>query len=636
MKKSTILSLLWFMLFAWMFIYLQSVWTNASSVAQIPYSRFEDLLKQDKISEVTVTDTHLRGKLKEPLADGGQTQFITSRVPPEIAADLSAHKVQFSAVTGSTWTRDLLSWIVPIVAFAAVWFFIMRKMAERSGIGGGMAAMGRSRAKIYEEKDTKITFADVAGVDEAKDELKEVVGFLKSPADFGRLGARIPKGILLVGPPGTGKTLLAKAIAGEAGVPFLSINGSEFVELFVGLGAARVRDLFDQARPKAPCIIFIDELDALGRSRAQPGIASHDEKEQTLNQLLVELDGFDSKSGIVVLAATNRPELLDPALLRAGRFDRQVLIDRPDRRGRTDILKVHVRKIQLDPAVNIDEIADLTPGFTGADLENLVNEAAVVATRRKADKVGTVDFTQAIERLVAGLERRSRILSPLEKNVIACHEMGHALVASALPDMDPVQKISIIPRGMSALGYTLQRPIGDRYLMTEGELRDKLTVLLGGRAAEILKFRRLSTGAADDLVKATQIARSMVERYGMDKILGSVAYDSDAPGFLDAKEDYLRPARRDYSEETAREIDHAVKRLIDRALDQALQILTLNMAQMESGVKLLLRRETLEHKDLGRVFRNLRLPGLVEEQAPAAPKAAARAATRPPDAGIAL
>ncbi|TMA44544.1 MAG: ATP-dependent zinc metalloprotease FtsH, partial [Deltaproteobacteria bacterium] len=445
------------------------------------------------------------------------------------------------------------------------------------------------------ETDTKVTFADVAGVDEAKAELQEVVSFLKDPKEHGRLGARMPKGVLLVGPPGTGKTLLAKAVAGEAGVAFFSISGSEFVEMFVGVGAARVRDLFEQARAKAPCIIFIDELDALGRARgAVPGLGGHDEKEQTLNQLLVEMDGFDPTSGIVLIAATNRPEILDPALLRAGRFDRQVLVDRPDRIGREEILRVHTRKVLLAADVKLEEVAALTPGFTGADLANLVNEAALVATRRGANQIAMNDFNLAIERIVAGLEKKNRLLNPREREIVAHHEMGHALVAAALPGTDAVHKISIIPRGIGALGYTIQRPTEDRYLMTREELDNKMAVLLGGRAAEHLVFEHLSTGAADDLAKATDIARSMVTRFGMGTALGPVTYQTEPSSFLGQ----AFGSQRLYGEETAREIDVAVRGIIEAQFQRARALLATNRALLDEAARVLLAKETLAGEEL--------------------------------------
>jgi cell division protease FtsH len=457
-------------------------------------------------------------------------------------------------------------------------------------------ALGKSRAKVYVEKQTGVTFADVAGVDEAKAELQEVVEFLKDPKKYGRLGARVPKGVLLVGPPGTGKTLLARAVAGEAGVSFFSISGSEFVEMFVGVGAARVRDLFEQARQKAPAIIFIDELDALGRARGAGGaFGGHDEKEQTLNQLLVELDGFDPSTGLVLLAATNRPEILDPALLRAGRFDRQVLVDRPDKGGRIQVLQVHAKKVKLEPDVKLEQVAALTPGFTGADLANLINEAALLATRRGAEAVSMRDFNEAIERLIAGLEKRNRVLNPVERRVVAHHELGHAMVAMALPGTDPVHKVSIIPRGVGALGYTIQRPTEDRFLMTRTELENKMAVLLGGRAAEDVVFGHLSTGAADDLAKVTDIARSMVMRYGMVKSLGHVAYEEDQSRFLMAP-GFQKP--REFSEETAREIDVAVRDIVKNAYEKARSILAREKNLLESWALKLLEKETLVEAEL--------------------------------------
>jgi cell division protease FtsH len=503
----------------------------------------------------------------------------------------------------------LLSWLVPISIFLLVWMFLMRRMAGRlGGPGGGLMSVGKSKAKVYVETDTGVSFDDVAGVDEAKEELEEVVNFLKDPAAYGRLGARMPKGVLLVGPPGTGKTLLARAVAGEAGVPFFSISGSEFVEMFVGVGAARVRDLFEQARSQAPAIIFVDELDALGRARSgvAQGFGGHDEKEQTLNQLLVELDGFDPTSGIVLLAATNRPEILDPALLRAGRFDRQVLVDRPDRVGRVEILAVHLRKVKTAPDVAPEQVAALTPGFTGADLANLVNEAALVATRRNSESVAMADFTTAIERIVAGLEKKNRLLNPCEREVVAHHEMGHALVAAALPTTDKVHKVSIIPRGIGALGYTLQRPTEDRYLMTRRELEEKLAVLLGGRVAEHVMYGEFSTGASDDLARATDIARSMVTQYAMVPELGNATYAENGSGMLGGPGGAFQ-ARR-YSEETAREIDCAVRAIVDAAFDRARGVLEHNRPILEESAQALLERETLTEADLAPIFEKVELP----------------------------
>jgi len=567
----------------------QSLWLGARTVERIPYSQFETLLEQGEIVEVTVRETTLQGKLKNPI--NGRSQFITQRVDPDIAKELAAKGVTFTGGTENTFLRDLLSWIVPMLFFFALWMFVFRRIAEKQGLGG-MMSVGKSKAKVYVETETGVTFEDVAGVDEAKAELREIVEFLQNPERYSRLGARIPKGILLVGPPGTGKTLLARAVAGEAEVPFFSISGSEFVEMFVGVGAARVRDLFEQARKTKPCIIFIDELDALGRARGGPGgFGGHDEKEQTLNQLLAELDGFDPREGIVLLAATNRPEILDQALTRAGRFDRQVVVDRPDKGGREAILKVHVKKIALAPDVDLARVAAITPGFSGADLANLVNEAALVATRREGEHTTMEDFTRAVERLIAGVEKRSRLLNAHERKVVAHHEMGHALVASALPGTDPVHKVSIIPRGIGALGYTLQRPTEDRFLIATRDLKNKMAVLMGGRAAERLIFDEISTGAADDLDKATEIAREMVTRFGMSEALGQAVYERQRQVFLDQTAGAM--TAKEYSEETAREIDMAVRSLVDEAFAKAMEVLKKRRKDLEAGAKLLLETETL-------------------------------------------
>ncbi|MCK1579514.1 ATP-dependent zinc metalloprotease FtsH [Bradyrhizobium sp. 168] len=597
-----------FAIFALAFI--QYVIAAANRIAIIPYSEYQQLLREGKVDSVGISDRTVQGTLKEALP-GGQKQFVTTRVDQDVAQELDKYHVRFTGQIESTFLRDLLSWIMPVLLFFGVWWYIGRRVAEGGGLGGGLMQIGKSKAKIYVESNTGITFADVAGVDEAKDELREVVDFLKNPSDYGRLGGRMPKGVLLVGPPGTGKTLLAKAVAGEAKVPFFSISGSEFVEMFVGVGAARVRDLFQQAHEKAPAIIFIDELDALGRARGiGPFAGGHDEKEQTLNQLLVELDGFDSRSGLVILAATNRPEILDPALLRAGRFDRQVLVDRPDKKGRIDILKVHMKKVQIAPEVAPDAIAALTPGFTGADLANLVNEAALLATRRGGDAVTMSDFNNAVERMVAGLEKRNRLLNAKEREIVAYHELGHALVALSLPGVDPVHKISIIPRGVGALGYTIQRPIEDRFLMTKEELENKMAVLLGGRAAELIVFGHLSTGAADDLRRVTDIARSMVTRYGMSEKLGSVAYEGEAGNFL-ASADRPYPVReRDYAEETAASVDREVKDIVDRVLERAEAILTTRRPILDRAAKKLLEKETLEQNDIDALIREMPKEGL--------------------------
>src|SRR5438874_3739638 len=579
---------------------IQAIFASYTQIAQIPYSEFQDDLKAGKIAEVRVSGNYIQGKFKEANQQG-RTDFITTRVDQQTAKELEQYNVKFAGAIESTFLRDILSWVIPIVLFFGVWMLMYRRFASQQGFGGLMS-VGRSKAKVYVETDTKVSFADVAGVDEAKAELQEIVAFLKDPKEHGRLGGRVPKGVLLVGPPGTGKTLLAKAVAGEAGVPFFSISGSEFVEMFVGVGAARVRDLFEQARAKAPCIIFIDELDALGRARGtMPGLGGHDEKEQTLNQLLVEMDGFDPASGIVLIAATNRPEILDPALLRAGRFDRQVLVDRPDRVGRQQILKVHTRKVVLAADVKLEDVAALTPGFTGADLANLVNEAALVATRGGADRITMNDFNVAIERIVAGLEKKNRLLNPREREIVAHHEMGHAFVAAALPGSDAVHKISIIPRGIGALGYTIQRPTEDRYLMTREELENKMAVLLGGRAAEHLVFGHLSTGAADDLAKVTDIARSMVTRFGMGAALGPVTYESEPTTFLGQ----AYGSRRLYAEETAREIDVAVRGIVEAQFHRAQAILVTNRALLADAAGLLLANETLSGVQLDDVLRRV-------------------------------
>jgi cell division protease FtsH len=583
-------------------LFLQSLLSSAQQIAPIPYSQFQELLRGGKVAEIGVSDRFIQGTLKEPLPNG-RIRFLTTRVDPDFAQQLQQYGVTYTGQIENTLLRDLLSWIVPTLLFVGVWLYLSRRFAEQ-GLGGGLMQIGKSKAKIYVEADTGVRFEDVAGVDEAKDELREIVDFLKNPQQYGRLGGRMPKGVLLVGPPGTGKTLLAKAVAGEAKVPFFSISGSEFVEMFVGVGAARVRDLFQQAREKAPAIIFIDELDALGRARGVvPYAGGHDEKEQTLNQLLVELDGFDARTGLVLLGATNRPEILDAALLRAGRFDRQVLVDRPDKKGRIDILRVHMRKATLGPDVDAEKVAALTPGFTGADLANLVNEAALLATRRRADAVTMADFNNAVERIVAGLEKRNRLLNPREREIVAYHEMGHALVAMALPGVDPVHKVSIIPRGVGALGYTIQRPTADRFLMTREELENKMAVLLGGRAAELLVFGHLSTGAADDLARVTDIAHAMVTRYGMSKRLGHVTLEKDGRSFLNPNPLTDETRDRAYSDETATAIDDEVRATVDAVFERTLGILRERRDALERTARRLLEKETLDEAELAGLVR---------------------------------
>lgn len=594
---------LWYVLFAVMGVVLiRDMWVQTQTIEAIPYSQFETYLDQGLVGDVIIGSSAIRGTFKD--VQDGKTGFVTTPVASDLADRLNDTGVTYSGAVENTWFSTLLSWVLPALFFVGIWMFAIRRMGSGGGVGG-MMSIGKSKAKVYVESDTKVTFADVAGVDEAKAELQEVIDFLKAPKEYGSLGARMPKGILLVGPPGTGKTLLARAVAGEAGVPFFSISGSEFVEMFVGVGAARVRDLFERARKAAPAIIFIDELDALGRARGAGTVqGGNDEREQTLNQLLSELDGFDPSAGVVLLSATNRPEILDPALLRAGRFDRQVLVDRPDRAGRVQILQVHLKKIVLASDIELDDIAALTTGFSGADLANLVNEAALLATRRRGKHVTMADFTHAIERIVAGLEKRNRLINPRERKIVAYHEMGHALVSMALPGLDAVHKVSIIPRGIGALGYTIQRPTEDRFLMTESELRNKIAVLMGGRAAEKLIFDHLSTGAADDLARATDIARSMVARYGMDAQLGNVSYDSGGNSFLgDRPPGFFE---RNYSEATAEAMDRAVRDVLREVSEQASEILTKNRDILEVSARRLLEVETLDEAALRELTQGLR------------------------------
>ncbi len=584
---------LWYALFAFtLLLGFQSLWIQQGQVETLPYSEFERLVTEGKVASVTVGADRIEGTLREALPDG-RRRVATVRVDAALSGRMAEHGVTVTGAPPPGFLTQLASWVVPAVVLYLIWSFAFRRMAERQGLGGLMS-IGRSRAKVYVESDTRVTFADVAGVDEAKQELQEIVAFLKAPQDYGRLGARMPKGILLVGPPGTGKTLLARAVAGEAGVAFFSISGSEFVEMFVGVGAARVRDLFAEARKAAPCIIFIDELDALGRSRVAGGLlGGADEKEQTLNQLLAELDGFDPSTGVVLLAATNRPEILDPALLRAGRFDRQVLVDRPDRRGRVQVLQVHARKLRLAADVDLDAVAALTPGATGADLANLMNEAALLATRRQAALVTQADLVAAVERVLAGVEKRSRVLNPAERRRVAVHEMGHALVAATLPGVDPVLKVSIIPRGVGALGYTIQRPTEDRFLITRSELEGRIAVLLGGRAAEQVEYAGdVSTGAADDLQRATEIAREMVMLHGMDARLGQRTYAPPRHSFL-AEAPMPMLQGREIAEATQHAIDRAVAALVEAGAARARAVLEARWAELQAGMEKLLAQETL-------------------------------------------
>ena len=595
-------------------LYASSLWNAGQKI--VPYSEVEQALAAGRIERVVISDRHITAYLKQPAQDGERVLFA-NRVEPDLAQHLAQYHTPYAREFESGWFTQLLSWIAPVAIFLAGWYWLIGRTAMKEGLGG-LTTIGKSHAKVMLEKNTGVTFADVAGVDEAKRELEEVVEFLKEPQRYGRLGAHIPKGVLLVGPPGTGKTLLARALAGEAGVTFLSTNGAEFVEMFVGVGAARVRDLFEQARTHAPAIIFIDELDALGRARAAYGFGGQDEKEQTLNQLLAEMDGFDPSAGVIILGATNRPEILDPALLRAGRFDRQILVDRPDLKGRADVLRVHARKVKLAPDADLDKIGAMTPGFAGAELANVINEAALLATRRGADAVSLEDLTAAIERIVAGLEKKSRILNPRERETVAYHELGHALVAMSLPGSDPVHKVSVIPRGISALGYTIQRPIEDRYLMRQEELENKLAILMGGRAAEMLVFGAASTGAADDLVKATDIARAVVARYGMTERLGLVAYEEPQDTFLAGAR--TLPQDRRYSEATARAIERAVREIIEKAFLVATRLLSRSRRVLEKGARTLLAQETLGEIELAALRAELEAaatrPQLVEPTPP--------------------
>jgi len=557
----------------------------------LDYSAFKTLLAQGQIVEVQLSKDSITGKYQD--GSGTQKPFTTVRVEdPKLAELLDAQKVTYSGEVQSAWMTELLSWIFPVLLVIGLWTFFFRRMGNAEG---GIMSFARSKAKIYAEDDVKVSFSDVAGVDEAADELREVVDFLKNPTKYTTLGGRIPKGVLLVGPPGTGKTLLARAVAGEAKVPYFSLSGSEFVEMFVGVGAARVRDLFRQAEAKAPCIVFIDELDALGKTRVQSPMGGHEEREQTLNQLLAEMDGFDAKKGVIIMAATNRPEVLDPALLRPGRFDRRVLVDKPDVKGREAILRIHVRNVKLAENADMAVLAARTGGFAGADLANLVNEAALLAARRDKKAVDRSDFDEAVDRIVAGLEKK-RVMNPRIRRVIAVHEVGHAIVASSLPGQDAVHKVSIIGRGFGALGYTMQLPTEDRYLRTRAELQNELTVLLGGRSAEWLVFGELTTGAHNDLMRATDIARAMVTEYGMSEAVGPVNHEGRARSmFLDTPS---TPERGAYAEETARVIDVEVKRLIAESESAARNLLLTRRAKLDEVVEFLLEKEVIEGHEL--------------------------------------
>ena len=558
----------------------------------ISYSDFKTLVRDGKVQEVTVAEDQVRGQLKQAPEKTSRTFTAVRIEDPKLLEDLEKSGVKYTGQVTNRWMAEVLGWVIPLIFLVALWSFFFRRMG---GAEGGVMSFARSRAKIYADDDVKVRFGDVAGVDEAEEELREIVEFLKNPKKYTSIGGRIPKGVLLVGPPGTGKTLLARAVAGEATVPFFSLSGSEFVEMFVGVGAARVRDLFNQAEAKAPCIIFIDELDALGKVRIQTPMGSHEEREQTLNQLLAEMDGFDARKGIIIMAATNRPEVLDPALLRPGRFDRQVLVDKPDVRGREEILRIHVKNVKMSDAVELKVIAARTAGFAGADLANLVNEAALLAARRDKVAVDMKDFDEAIDRVVAGLEKK-RVMNTKERRIVAFHESGHAIVATVLPGLDPVHKISIVARGFGALGYTMQLPLEDRYLMTRQDLQSQLSVLLGGRSAEEIAFGEVSTGAQNDLQRATDIARAMVTEFGMSDALGVVNYNGHKrSAFLDNP---FMQERGQYAEDTAQKIDAEVKRILTAAHDEARRILRDHRQVLDELSERLLVKEVIEGDEL--------------------------------------
>jgi len=586
---------LWYILIGiWIVLIAQSYISSMFAVETIPYSSFLNLVKTDKVREISISQNEVHGMLLN--RDGREVRFKTVRVDPEISALLENHRVTFKGEDGSSSVQQVVSWVIPLLLFVGIWFFVIHRMG---GQQPGFMSLGKNKAKIYMEDDLKIRFDEVAGVDEAKQELVEIIDFLKDPSVFAHLGGRVPKGVLLVGPPGTGKTMLAKAVAGESGVPFFSLSGSDFVEMFVGVGASRVRDLFLNARKKAPCIIFIDELDALGKARGLGSTGGHDEREQTLNQLLTEMDGFDARTGVIIMAATNRPEILDPALLRAGRFDRNVLVDRPDKAGRIAILGVHLKNVKAGPDVDVERIANMTPGMVGADLANLVNEAALLAVRRKKNMVGMPEFEESVERVVAGLEKKSRLINAKEREIVAHHEMGHAIVGLSLPGTDPVHKISIIPRGIAALGYTMHVPTQDRFLLSRSELLNRIASLLGGRAAEEIVFGDISTGAHNDLFRATDIARSMVREYGMSEKLGQIYLAPEKRAqFIDVGDSGLS----DYSEETARTVDEEIRQIIQDQYEIALSILSTRRDVLEKGARLLLEKEKMDKEEIEGLF----------------------------------
>jgi cell division protease FtsH len=591
MEKKHRFNIFYVLLAIWGVLILQNIIFSQFRPRVIAYSDFIQAVLDDKVLEIAVGQDTITGKMKDD--NGEEIIFRTVRVDTELSKQLAEHGVKFSGQVENTFFTTLLSWIIPILLFFGIWMFLMRRMQMGQA---GMMTLGKNKAKLVGEKDIATRFDDVAGADEAKEELQEIVSFLREPQVYQDIGGRMPKGILLVGPPGTGKTLIARAVAGEAGVPFFSLSGSDFVEMFVGMGAARVRDLFTQAREKAPCIIFIDELDAMGKARGAGAIGGHDEREQTLNQLLVEMDGFDPTQGVVIMAATNRPEVLDPALLRSGRFDRQVLVDRPDVKGRRAILDIHAKAIKLSPDVDLDVIAQKTPGFSGADLANVINEAALLAARKRKKSVGMLELDEAVDRLIGGLEKKNRVINPKEKKIVAYHEVGHALVAALTPGADVVHKISIIPRGLAALGYTQQRPTEDRYLMSREELLAKIDVLLGGRIAEKITFGDVTTGAGNDLMRATDIARAMVAEYGMGETLGLSTYPRQRmPAFLETQSAFS--SGREYSEETAAQLDQEVKSILNQREEHVTRMLTEHNQTLQTVAEKLLEKEVLMEEE---------------------------------------
>ncbi|MBU4447495.1 MAG: ATP-dependent zinc metalloprotease FtsH [Proteobacteria bacterium] len=609
----------WYVLALILLLSIFQYYSAMQQAVEISYSEFRHLVQIKGVDNLTVSIDTITGNLlpkgidelakareKPDLPQTLAKQFdkkkpIFSAVrleDPDLVKLLAKDNISYRAVQEKTWLTSLLSWVFPFLLLIGIWIYFFRKIG--AGGAGGLMTVGKSKAKVYVLDETKVTFQDVAGVEEAEEELKEIIEFLKTPAKFQVLGGNLPKGVLLVGPPGTGKTLLARAVAGEAGVPFMSLSGSDFVEMFVGVGAARVRDLFATAQEKAPCIIFIDELDAIGKARGFSPMGGPEERENTLNQLLSEMDGFDTRKGVIIMAATNRPEILDPALIRPGRFDRHILVDRPSLKGREDILQIHTRTIKISPEANLHTLAARTPGMVGSDLANIVNEAALLAARRNKQSVEMDDFEAAIDRVVAGLEKRNRVMNPKEKEIVAYHETGHALVAEALPTTDRVHRVSIIPRGIGALGYTMQLPTEDRYLMTKTELEDRMAVMMGGRVAEELIFNEISTGAQNDLYRATDIARSMVREYGMSERLGPITFERERrPLFLDAM---LPPGSKDYSEATAQEIDQEVAALVNRAHQRAKDVLEKDREVLEKAAKILLVKEVLEGDELREIL----------------------------------